>query len=115
MKSCAKRAVPCIVSELMGEIRVKNKRDFLANKSSTGQRKNTHLGCLSMKIYKNSTDMVKFLSIDELLRADQYYIRQDMLDFVIRRESPRDILCYYTDIEPNLLIIHIDKNGKPYL
>ncbi|MDT7543434.1 MAG: 4-phosphopantetheinyl transferase [Acidobacteriota bacterium] len=57
----------------------------------------------------------KFLSADEMLRADKFHFRRDRDHFVAARGALRDILGGYVGLAPGLLRFSYERYGKPAL
>jgi 4'-phosphopantetheinyl transferase len=55
------------------------------------------------------------LSIEERIKAENFYFERDRNSFIVRRGILRTIIGRYLDVEPNRILFRFGKNGKPAL
>jgi 4'-phosphopantetheinyl transferase len=72
-----------------------------------------HIWCASLD--QPVSRFQRLLSMDEIMRAEQYHFEEDRKRFIICRGILRTILGYYLDVEPGRFQFCYGKNKKPAL
>ena len=59
--------------------------------------------------------LIKYLSKEEIERANRFYFEIDRMQFIIRRGILRQIISKYLEIDPRNLQFECNRFGKPFL
>lgn len=77
---------------------------------------NVHLWLTSLDVTDRVYDvLIRGLSLDEWMRANQFVFQQDRRNFIVTRGILRDILSNYIHCQPADVCFRYETNGKPLL